>query len=137
MMRISVLSAVCLVLCLTQAGRGAEGEDPKGWLQDLESPDFAVREQAGGNLAKWAGDRPDKARQLFLGHLRSHEDPEVRMRCRELLRASVLSEHRRRGKGFVGIMMQEIGVEGGALACGSAWCSRIPRQPKPGSRLGM
>lgn len=115
MIRSLVLPAICLVLCCPQAAADIESGDPKEWLQDLESAEFAVREKAGGKLAKWAEERPDEARALFLGQFRSHEDPEVRMRCRELLRSSVLSEYRKSGKGFVGIMMQEVVIDGGGF----------------------
>jgi hypothetical protein len=125
-----------MVLCVSQAPADLEGGKPEGWIQELESPEFAVREKAGGKLAKWAEDQPVEARKLLLSHFRSHDDPEVRMRCRELLRSSVLSEHRGRGKGFVGIMMQEIGIAGGGFGVRISMVQPDTPAAKAGLRVG-
>ncbi len=110
---LAVAVAVAVPWCPRAAGAGEEAGTPAAWLKMLEDPDFGVREEACGHLGEWAQENGDKARDLFLDQVLGHDDPEVRMRCRELLRESVLAVHRQRGKGFVGIRMFEMQVAAG------------------------
>ena len=136
MIRNLLLAMACAALCCPQAAAGVGDEDPSGWLEKLESPEFAVRERAGGKLAEWAKERTEEARALFLGQFLTHEDPEVRMRCRDLLRASVVAEFRGRGKGFVGIMMMEMPVEGGGFGVRISMVQPDTPAAKAGLKVG-
>jgi predicted flap endonuclease-1-like 5' DNA nuclease len=68
-----------------------------GEQRDLPLAD-AEREQAAGKLAEWALAHSGEARERFFRESADNPDPEVRMRCRELLRQVVLAEFRRTGK---------------------------------------
>lgn len=97
---------LCLA-CYILAGPMILAEEPQteGWLRDLGNDAFKSREAAESALHTWAGQQPDKAQQLFLKQVQQSPDPEVRMRCRSLLKDIVLMDFRKQGEGFVGIQM--------------------------------
>lgn len=114
MIRIVAMALICAVSwCPWVAAAAGDAGTPEAWVKMLESADFGEREQAGQKLRQWAEGKVEEARDLFLDQVLDHEDPEVRMRCRELLRESVVEEFRSRGKGFVGIRMLEMQIEAG------------------------
>ena len=92
-----------------EAGPGMER------LRDLAADDFRTRETAESDLRAWAEKEPDAARNLFEQHMNHSPDPEMRMRCRSLLKHVVLLEYRKQGEGYVGIQMREeqLGADAG------------------------
>ena len=132
---IRVLAKAVAMLWSAQLIGAPEDEGtPAEWLEMLESPEFAVREDGCERLKQWATGEAEKARDLFLERVLEHEDPEVRMRCRELLRESVVAEYKKQGKGFVGIRMLEVQIAAG----GGFGVRVIEVQPDtPAERAGM
>ena len=108
MSRTAAMLAIGLVIGC-QFGRAAdEAAGPGVWMRGLADEDFVAREEAAGHLREWAAEHPEQARQLFLDRYFEDADPEVRVRCRELLRGVVVVEFRRQGQGFIGIQMIEV-----------------------------
>jgi hypothetical protein len=77
-------------------------------VEALGADDFAAREKAEADLAKWAADHPQDACERFWELSRQATDPEVRDRCLSLLRRQVLRERDAEGMGFIGISMQAV-----------------------------
>jgi predicted metalloprotease with PDZ domain len=105
--------AACLAamsLASAYAGRNPAEAAPDTWIQRLASDEFAERQQAGENLAEWAKNHAEEARDRFFVESAKNPDPEVRKRCRDLLRELVLEKFRSEGPGYVGIQMGQLDV---------------------------
>jgi predicted metalloprotease with PDZ domain len=102
----------CAALLLVAAGASADppAESPEGWIGRLAAEEFQERERAAKALAAWADEHAGEAGERFFLESIRHADPEVRMRCRELLRRIVVADFRRAGQGYVGIQMGLIDV---------------------------
>ena len=83
----------------------AEEAQPTDLLRDLGDDAFKTRQAAEAGLRAWATQQPDQAQPLFLKQVQQSLDPEVRMRCRSLLKDIVMLEFRKQCEGFVGIQM--------------------------------
>lgn len=82
-------------------------ELPQVPLSTLKSLRFKEREKAQEDLLKWGRERPEQAKEEFFTQAQIAEDPEVRERCLEILRALVMDEYAKEGEGFVGIAMRD------------------------------
>jgi len=108
----------CVAACLgalSLAGACAVGEPavaspPGEWIERLAADEFGDRERAAEKLGDWAKDHAGEARERFFLESVNNPEPEVRKRCRTLLREMVLEEFRRDGQGYVGIQMGQIDV---------------------------
>lgn len=126
--------AACCNLLLVAAclAAGPEAGGPDEWLAGLAADEFQQRERAAERLAEWAGGHPVEARERFFAASVDHDDPEVRMRCRELLRGVVLAEYRRDGQGYVGINMgrvDEVNPDDGGRTFGVRVMQVMPDTP--------
>lgn len=83
------------------------GEDgvPSGYLFDLESTEFSVRERAQTNLLEWGRNQPTRSTVEILKHSQNAPDPEVRARCLDVLRVLVGDEYMAEGEGYIGIAL--------------------------------
>ncbi|WAC21204.1 PDZ domain-containing protein [Luteolibacter sp. SL250] len=79
-------------------------------MEGLSADKFVEREEAQKLLRQWAEKAPVKSTDVLLGRVRDEEDPEIRSRCLEALKAIVL-EREYHADGFLGISMQEVEVK--------------------------
>ena len=80
-------------------------------LKRLAHDDFKERTAAQQDLREWGEERVEEGIKVFYGLYRTHEEPEVRLRCRELLKELVVSHVlSKEGEGYMGIMMQDQAV---------------------------
>jgi len=82
-------------------------EVPAGALAALASPSFQEREKAQAELVDWARQNPQTALDDLLGKSRAADDPEVRLRCLNAVKALVNEEYMRDGEGYIGISMRD------------------------------
>jgi len=108
---------VLVALFLITAGFGQKAGIPPLLLDGLSADKFAEREKTQARLVDWARKHPspDAADRLLLAQMQEAEDPEIRSRCREALKAFVL-EREYQADGFLGVRMEELLVQlpGGA-----------------------
>ncbi len=93
---------------------------PDGVLGKLSSDKYDVREKAYGEMYRWAVKNIKEAPETLHGAWRASEDPEAKTRCYTLMKEMVLQRKFGRGKGFVGIRMDEFVVPGKKGAPGRA-----------------
>lgn len=94
----------------TAAGLAQEVLIPPAAFQGLAAENFAEREAAQLQLLQLARKAPEKTMSPLYRQSLENPDPEVRSRCLGVLKDLVL-EKEYRGDGFLGISMEEIGVE--------------------------
>lgn len=106
----ALLSVTVIAISATISG----AEDlPREMLAGLSSEEFPVREKSQENLLIWARDNPD-LRAASIAKLPSNEDPEIRKRSYEILRALSDDDYMTEGQGYLGIMMGEEILNGAA-----------------------
>ncbi len=132
--------AACLAAMLL-AGSCVAGQEPAAavpgqWIERLAADEFGDREQAAEKLGEWAKEHAGQARERFFDESVKNPEPEVRKRCRMLLREIVLDEFRSEGQGYVGIQMGQIDVP---LEGGKAFGVRVSVVVKdtPAEKAGM
>lgn len=110
-----------IVLCCGLMAVGLRAEPGDGFsVEDrigrLGSDEFKARVAAQGELSDWGKNHLEEGIETFYRSYRTSDDPEIRVRCRELLKELVVISQEGEGKGYIGIMMQEdqILVPGGA-----------------------
>ena len=86
-------------------------------LARLGHEEFKVRVAAQGELSQWGKEHLEEGLEVFYKNYRASDDPEIRARCRELLKELVVISQAGEGEGYIGIMMQEdnICTEGDSL----------------------
>lgn len=84
---------------------GAEVVVPSDYLDDLESPEYRVRERAERGLLEWGRKQPESSKAEIFKHARNADDPEVRERCLEVLRELVGDDYMTEGEGYIGIAL--------------------------------
>jgi membrane-associated protease RseP (regulator of RpoE activity) len=98
-----------LIAAMVLAGLGipsAMGDAaPPEVIRGLMDQEFRVRQEAQESLLGWAREEPaTRARQL-LEQARTAEDPEVRIRCHDVLRSLAMDVYHQNGEGYIGIQM--------------------------------
>ena len=101
------IAALAFSLASLSALPAAEPEN-KEWIEGLGSEQFADRETAQAELTEWAMADLDARADYFLGLMRTSEDPEIKIRCRAILKDAVLGGLEDSGPGFMGIVMSRI-----------------------------
>ena len=96
------------------------GNLPDQVLWKLGSTTFCDREEAQSELLGWGRLSPDTAKRELFGHIQTCQDPEVRIRCVQILRELVIDDYLKEGCGYIGI-----GLVGKKM--------KIPQDPKPRS----
>lgn len=79
-------------------------------LKRLGHDEFKERMAAQDELRQWAKERVQEGIQVFYRLYRTHEEPEVRLRCRELLKELVLLTLAKEGEGYIGVRMLDQAV---------------------------
>ena len=82
-------------------------ELPAEALEKLADDEFKVREQAQADVLGWARKHEGEAPGLLFGAHRNSKDPEVRIRCMEILKDLARDGYAQHGKGFIGIQMRD------------------------------
>lgn len=93
-------------------------ELPAKALSGLGSQQFREREDSQMELLAWARTQPDPVMDELLRQSRVADDPEVRERCLNVLRALVSDEYLKEGEGYIGIGLKDE-------------ISDVPGEPKP------
>lgn len=93
-------------------GASAESEIPKGILPHLSADRYEEREKAYAELHKWAETNLQVAPEILHRTWKALEEPEAKTRCYTLMKEMVIQRQYGRGKGFVGISMEEFIVPG-------------------------
>lgn len=93
-------------------GASAEPDIPKGVLPKLSSDRYTEREKAYAELRKWAVKNVNDAPEILHRAWSASEEPEAKTRCFQLMKEMVIQRKYGRGKGFVGIRMEECEVPG-------------------------
>lgn len=100
--------AACMVFFSGFAVHGFAVELPAELLGGLASENFQDREKSEDSLLAWSRQRPKESMPALYAQSRSHESPEVRSRCLDVLKELVTDEYLREGEsGYIGIMMAE------------------------------
>jgi len=139
----SALLVVCFVFMSALSVKAANDEVsgiPLGLVEQLESDQYQVRDQAYGQLSKWTKSHLKTAPEQLYEIWNAHEQPEVKTRCYELMKESVISRKFGRGKGFVGILMDVLVAPklGGEIKKGILIAQALPNTPaeKAGLKKG-
>lgn len=91
------------------------GEAPPAKLiEGLASEEFALRETAQAELQVWAMESPKTSASELLKLSQSTDDPEIRKRAEAVLKVLAEADYLSDGQGYIGILMQEEILEGGA-----------------------
>lgn len=84
---------------------------PQAIMEKLAGDEFRQREQAQAELQKWADLNPAAAKDFLFHAMESAGDPEVRMRCRAVLKSQVIHDYLKAGDGFMGLTMREAQIQ--------------------------
>ena len=76
-------------------------------LGKMNSDKFEVRDQAYKDLKKWAIENIKTSPEQLHKAWKESEQPEVKSRCYELMKGLVIQRRFGKGRGFIGIRMQE------------------------------
>jgi len=125
----SCLTWLCCVSVL------AADPAPSERIHDLASEVFKTREAAEQSLRDWAVQEPKAAEELFGREMDAALDPELQMRCRNLLKQVVLMAYRKQGEGYIGIQMREEPLAAGNGAFGIRVLIVMP--DAPAAKIGM
>lgn len=96
-------SLIAIVSCLPFVVRAAEL--PAAPFSKLGSEQFAERELAQEQLLEWCRKQPAASMDLLYKHTQTAKDPEVRERCKSILKALVADEYLKDGQGYIGIAL--------------------------------
>jgi len=108
---------------------------PDGVVDRLASEQFQERNQAYDQLFKWAQKHLEVAPKLLYDVWKKSEQPEVKTRCYELMRESVITRKFGQGKGFIGILMNTLGVLPKGIKNGISVAQVLPKTP--GAKAGL
>lgn len=116
---------IFVFLVLPGFGVAMAQEIPAAILGSLSAEKFSDREAAQAELADWSRKQPARAIRALYKQSENAPDPETRVRCHTILRQMVI-EHEFPGEGYLGISMNEIGVQ-------------VPgeKEARQGIRIGM
>lgn len=117
-----------------------QDEATRALVDSLASEAFKQRTKAQMDLSRWALEQPDVSQEWLFRELEATEDPEVRIRLREVMKEVVVAEHQKDGPGYVGISMLDVEVmvpgDDGAEARAGVSISRV-QADTPASRAGL
>jgi hypothetical protein len=94
-------------LCDLSVMAGSEDKSPSCMLDQLASDQFEVRDAAYRQLKKWSEANLKESPEWLYQAWKKSAQPEVKTRCYALMKEAVLLQKFGRGKGFVGILMDQ------------------------------
>lgn len=116
-----VLTAFAVALCSPLVARPSAA-----LLGKLNSDDFQVRIKAHAELRDWAQKNIASSPEQLHKEWMVSRQPEVRSRCFELMKEVVIQRQFGKGRGFIGIQMQETIVRGA-----------VDKRPRKGVQITM
>lgn len=99
---------------LTVTSLNAVAELPRTSLKKMASAEFSERQQGYEELQQWSKENVKQAPDLLYQVWNQEKDPELKTRCYSLMKDAVILREFGKGKGFVGVRMEEAIVPGGA-----------------------
>ena len=93
---------------------------PVDLVKGLSSEEFAKREAAQAELLEWARKSTKSAASELVRLSEGDDDPEIRKRALQVLRALADADYLSEGQGYLGILMQEEFLEAGQEGNGKA-----------------
>jgi len=123
-----LLSLLIAPLVSAEPGKEFSFDDA---LKRLGHDQFKERVAAQAELREWGQARVEEAIGVFYKIFRSHEDPEIRLRCRELLKELVLLNLAEEGEGYIGVkMMDQVIMKPGGQATSAVRITEVmPETP--------
>lgn len=100
-----------VLVCVLLTGF-VSAEMPGDVLDKLASGQFKERQSAYAQLEKWAEENTKTSPEALHKAWLASEDPEVKSRCYSLMKGVVIKRRFGKGKGFVGVQMEEIELPG-------------------------
>ena len=135
----SILVLLIFVVAMFFSGSSVVGKEkvalPDGVVERLASEQFQERNQAYDQLFKWTQKHLEVAPKLLYDVWKKSEQPEVKTRCYELMRESVIAREFGQGKGFIGILMNTLGVLPKGIKNGISVAQVLPKTP--GAKAGL
>lgn len=113
-------------------------ELPAAALSKLGSEQFADRQQAQDELLEWSRKQPVASMDALYRHTRTAKDPEVRERCRSILKELVTDEYLKDGEGYIGIGLMDdfVNVPGEPEPRNAVRISLV-QEGSPGQKAGI
>lgn len=93
---------------LTSAVLAEPAQLPEEVVEKLSSDKYGEREKAYSDMHQWAVKNLSESPEILFRAWRSSKDPETRTRCYTLMKEMVVQRQFGKGKGFVGIRMEEV-----------------------------
>ncbi len=87
-----------------------DAEPTNALLDKMNSDEFDVRSKAYAELKVWAKKNIESSPEQLHKAWKASKQPEVKSRCYELMKDVAIQRRFGKGKGFIGIRMQEIAV---------------------------
>ncbi|MFK7910726.1 MAG: PDZ domain-containing protein [Akkermansiaceae bacterium] len=113
--------------------------EPDGALLDkMNADDFEIRNKAYLAVREWAQKNLESSPEKLHRVWRSSKQPEVRTRCFELMKEMAIQRKFGKGRGFIGIRMQETRVQdpGGKDLLAGVQVSQVMPET-PGEKAGL
>lgn len=120
------------------AAGSAAGELPADAIKKMASDEFAVRRLGYEQAKEWAQKNLKNAPEMLYKEWKRSPDPEVKTRCYTLMKETLLQRKYGRGRGFVGVRMEEVaipGKKGAAALVGVRVMQVLP--DTPGKKAGL
>ncbi|MBT8045112.1 MAG: PDZ domain-containing protein [Verrucomicrobiae bacterium] len=103
---------IALVLVVATTASDAQTSIPGQAIEKLSSDSYADREQAYAELSQWASKHLKNSPEKLYQAWKADDEPEAKTRLHSLMKQMVIERKFGRGKGFVGIRMEEFMVPG-------------------------
>lgn len=103
--KLASYSLIAFVSCFSFASHAVEL--PAAAFSKLGSEQFADRQQAQDELLEWCRKKPATSMDALYLHTRTAKDPEVRERCKFILKELVTDEYLRDGQGYIGVALTD------------------------------
>lgn len=102
------LQSKCLFCSVLLALSATAEQVPKNLLEGLSSEHFKVRESSQSDIEKWVDETGSGAVKAIFEIYQETDDPEVRLRCEEILKTQSDKDYLNDGQGFLGVSLLEV-----------------------------
>ncbi|BDS05843.1 hypothetical protein NT6N_08830 [Oceaniferula spumae] len=110
--RIGRLIAGFCAVWMVASSTLVSAEVPKAALEKMASDEFTTRELGFSELKKWSMENLNASPEQLYKTWKNIADPEVKTRCFSLMKGAVIQRKFGRGKGFVGVRMEDVTIPG-------------------------